>query len=57
MGPSPSTQKEQQSMLDNFVPEDNETNDNTVHKLIREQVKEPVDTEDDKPLLRRNSMW
>ena len=35
-------------MLDYFVPEDNETNDSAVHKQISEQVKEPVDTEDDK---------
>ena len=35
-------------MLDYFVPEDNETNDSAVHKQIREQVKELVDTEDDK---------
>jgi len=35
-------------MLDYFVPEDNETNDSAVHKQIREQVKEPVDTEADK---------
>ena len=39
-------------MLDYFVPEDNETNDSAVHKQIREQVKEPVDTEDDKPFSR-----
>ena len=31
---------------------DNETNDSAVHKQIREQVKEPVDTEDDKPFSR-----
>ena len=37
---------------DYFVPEDNETNDSAVHKQIREQVKEPVDTEDDKPFSR-----
>jgi len=39
--------------LDYFVPEDNETDDSTVHKQIREQVKEPVDTEEDKPFSRR----
>ena len=39
-------------MLDYFVPEDNETNDSAVHKQIREQVKEPVDNEDDKPFSR-----
>ena len=33
-------------MLGYFVPEDNETNDSAVHKQIREQVKELVDTED-----------
>jgi len=39
-------------MLGYFVPEDNETNDSAVHKQIREQVKETVDTEDDKPFSR-----
>jgi len=39
-------------MLDYFVPEDNETNDSAVQKQIREQVKEPVDTEGDKPFSR-----
>jgi len=39
-------------MLDYFLPEDNETNDSAVHKQIGEQVKEPVDTEDDKPFCR-----
>jgi len=42
------TESTTKHMLDYFVPEDNETNDSTVHKQIREQVKEPVDTEDDK---------
>jgi len=32
-------------MLDCFVPEDNEINDSAVHKQIRELI----DTEDDKP--------
>jgi hypothetical protein len=27
-----------------FFPEDNETNDSAVHKQIREQIKEPIDT-------------
>jgi len=35
-----------------FPPEDNETNDSAIHKQIREQIKEPVDTEDDKPFSR-----
>ena len=35
-------------MLDYFVPEDNETNDSAVHKQVRELIKEPIDTEDDK---------
>ena len=39
-------------MLDYFVPEDNETNDSAIHKQIREQVKEPVDTEDNKSFSR-----
>ena len=39
-------------MLDYFVPKDNETNDSAVHKQIREQIKEPVDKEDDKPFSR-----
>jgi len=37
-------------MLDYFVPEDNETNDSAVHGQLREQIKEPVYTENDKPL-------
>jgi len=39
-------------MLDYFVPEDDETNDIAVHKQIREQIKELIDTEDDKPFSR-----
>ena len=39
-------------MLDYFVPEDKETNDSAVHKQIREQVKEPADTEDEKSFSR-----
>jgi hypothetical protein len=39
-------------MLDHFVPEDSETNDSAVHKQIRELIKEPIDTEDDKPFSR-----
>jgi hypothetical protein len=39
-------------MLDIFVPEDDETNDTAVHKQIREQIKYPIDTEDDKPFSR-----
>jgi len=35
--------------LDYFVPEDNEINDSAVHKQIRELIKEPIDTDDDKP--------
>jgi len=35
-------------MLVFFVPKDDETNDSAVHKQIREQIKEPIDTEDDK---------
>ena len=42
------TESTTKHMLDYFVPEDNETNDSAVHKQIREQVKELVDTEDDK---------
>jgi hypothetical protein len=38
-------------MLDYFVPED-EINDSAVHKQIRELIKEPIDTEDDKPFSR-----
>ena len=37
---------------DYFVPEDNETNDSAVYRQIREQVKEPVDTEDEKSFSR-----
>ena len=36
-------------MLDYFVLEDKETDDSAVHKKIRELIKEPIDTEDDKP--------
>jgi len=36
-------------MLDFFVPEDDETNATAVHKQIREQTKDLIDTEDDKP--------
>jgi DNA-directed RNA polymerase specialized sigma54-like protein len=36
-------------MLDYFAPEDNEINDSAIHKQIRELIKEPIDTEDDKP--------
>ena len=39
-------------MLDYFVPEDNETNDSAVHNQIRELIKEPIDTEDDKTFSR-----
>jgi len=39
-------------MLKYFVPEDNETNDIAVHEKIREQIKEPVNTENDKPSSR-----
>jgi len=35
-------------MLDYFAPDDNETNDGAVHKQIIEQIKEPVDTENEK---------
>jgi hypothetical protein len=46
------TESTTKHMLDYFVPEDYETDDNTVHKHIRELIKEPIDTEDDKPLSR-----
>ena len=46
------TESTTKHMLDYFVPEDNETNDNAVHKQNREQVKEPVDTEGDKYISR-----
>jgi hypothetical protein len=49
MGPSPWTQKTQQSMLDYFVSEDNEINDSAVCKQIRELINEPMDTDDDEP--------
>ena len=39
-------------MLDYFVPKDNETDDSVVHKKIRELIKEPIDTEDDKSFSR-----
>ena len=43
--------------LDYFVPEDNEANNSAVHKQIRQLIKEPIDTEDDKTLIsRRNSI-
>ena len=42
-------------MLDYIVPEDNETNDSAVHKQIRERIKEPADTEDDKPFSREET--
>ena len=35
-----------------FFPEDNETNDRAVHKEVREPIKEPIYTEDDKLLSR-----
>jgi len=38
--------------LNYFVPEDNETNDSAVHKQTGEQIKEPVNTEDNKPFSR-----
>jgi hypothetical protein len=41
--------------LNYFVPEDNETNDSAVHKQIRERIKEPADTEDDKPFSREET--
>ena len=43
------TESTTKHMLDYFVPEDNETNDSDVHKQTRELIKEPKDTEDDKP--------
>jgi hypothetical protein len=46
------TESTTKHMLHYFVPEDNETNDSAVHKQIREQAKESVDTEDDKPFSR-----
>jgi hypothetical protein len=39
-------------MLDYFVPEYDETDDSAVHKHIRELIKEPIETEDDKPFSR-----
>ena len=42
------TESTTKHMLDYFVPEDEETNDSAVYRQIREQVKEPVDTEGDK---------
>jgi hypothetical protein len=39
-------------MLDYFVPEDDKTNDSAVHKPIREQIMEPIDTDDDKTFSR-----
>jgi hypothetical protein len=47
------TESKTKHTLDYFVPEDNETDDSAVHRQIREQVKEPVDTEEDKPFSRR----
>jgi len=35
-------------VIDYFVHEDNQTNDSAVHKQVRELIKEPIDTEDDK---------
>jgi len=46
------TESTTKHILDYFVPEDDETNDSAVHKQIREQVKEPVDTEGDKTFSR-----
>jgi hypothetical protein len=43
-------------ILDNFVPEDNVTNDSAVDKKIRELIKESIHTEDDKTFSRRNSI-
>jgi len=40
-------------MLEYFAPKDNETNDSAVHKQIRQQIKEPVDTEEVKPSLEK----
>jgi len=42
-------------MLDYFVPED-ETNDSAVHKQVRELIKEPIDTEDDKLFSREETV-
>jgi len=39
-------------MLRLFCSGKNKTNDSAVHKHIRGQGKEPVDTEDDKPFSR-----
>jgi hypothetical protein len=35
-------------MIDSFTPTDDEETDNESHKLIRAQIKEPIQTEDDK---------
>ena len=35
-----------------FFPEDNETNESAVYKQVRELIKEPIDTEDDKLFCR-----
>ena len=42
------TESTTKHMLDYFVPEDNETDDSAVHKHIRELIKAPIDTENDK---------
>ena len=35
-------------MLEHFIPEDREGNDNELHKKIRKKIQEPPDTADDK---------
>jgi hypothetical protein len=46
------TESTTKHMLDYFVPKDDETDDSAVHKHIRELIKEPIDTEDNKPFSR-----
>jgi hypothetical protein len=35
-------------MLEHFVPDDREDNDNELHRKIRKEIQEPTDTDDDK---------
>ena len=39
--------------MDYFVPEDQEEDDKTVHKITRTQIAGPIDTEDDVPFVQK----
>jgi hypothetical protein len=35
-------------MMDNFTPQDNERDDNEDHKIVRTQIQQPPNTQDDR---------